>query len=116
MVRHDRTGNAPVLGPTAQVMVVILPYLLPRGLDARPNFQLRVQEGRQHVTHHIARPDIDPRILVHLSAEKPAAIRALLADDFGPLDQGRVIDEQRAALAASNVLGFMETLRSQAAE
>src|SRR3989442_5337781 len=41
---------------------------------------------------------------------------ALLTNDFGPIDQGRVIDQQRAPFTAGNVFGLMEALGPQAAE
>ncbi len=55
-------------------------------------------------------------IFVHLSSKKPAAIRSLFTNDLGPFDQARVVDEQRAALAAGDVFGFMKTLGRQATE
>ena len=74
------------------------------------------QERREDVGRQIARADVDPGVLVDLAAEEPAAVGALLADDLGALDELRVVDEQRAALAAGEVLGLVEALRRQRAE
>ncbi len=45
-----------------------------------------------------------------------AAVRALLADDLGALDEARVVDEQRAAFAADDVLGLVEAERAELAD
>ena len=116
MGRHDGAANSTFLRPVAQVLVIILPNALPLRLDGLPCFQLGVEKGRQHVAHHITRADVHPGIFVHLSAKKPAAIGPFLANDLGALNQTRVVDEQRAAFAAGDVLGFMKTLGCQTAE
>src|SRR5208282_6621408 len=113
---HHGAANPAFLRPVAQVLVVILPNALPLRLDGLPYFQLGVEKGRQDVTHHITRANVHPGIFVHLSPKEPAAIRPLFTNDLGPLNQTRVVDEQRAALAAGDILCFMETLGSQTAE
>ena len=100
----------------AQVLVIIFPDALPLRLDGLPDFQLGVEKGRQDVTHHITRTHVHPGIFVHLTAKEPAAVRPLFPNDFRPFNQPRIIDEQRAALAAGDVLGFMKTLGRQAAK
>ena len=49
-----------------------------------------------------------PRVLVDLAAEELAAVGALLPDDLGALDESRIVDEQRAALAGDDVLRLVE--------
>ena len=74
-------------------------------------FKLRAEKGRQQVRRQIARADIDPRVLVDLSPEKPASVCSLFPKDLGPLVEVRVVDQQRASFTASSILSFMETQR-----
>ena len=48
------------------------------------------------------------RVLVDLAAEEPRAIGALLLHDLGALDERRVVDQQRTAFAAREVLRLVE--------
>src|SRR5436190_1665351 len=72
-------------------------------------FKLRTEKGRQQVRRQIARADIDPGVLVDFAAEKPASVRSLFPKDLGPLIEVGIVDQQRAAFAATEILGFMET-------
>src|SRR5262245_42097310 len=95
---------------------IVVPEAPPRGLDALARLQLRVEVGGEDVGGYVAGPDVHPGVLVDQSPKEPAAVRALLADDLRPLGEARVVDEQRAALAAVDVLGLVEALRREAAE
>src|SRR5207248_1724864 len=64
----------------------------------------------------MARPDVDPGVLVHKPAKELAAVGALLADDLGALDQRGVVDQERAPLAAGDVLGLVEAESRQRAQ
>jgi predicted RNA-binding protein with RPS1 domain len=46
-------------------------------------FELCAEERGQHVRGQIARPDVYPRVLVHLSAEKSASVGSLFSKNFG---------------------------------
>ena len=72
-------------------------------------FKLRTEKGRQQVRRQIARPNIDPGVLVDLAAKKLAAIRSLFPKDLGSLIEVRIVDQQRAAFSAREILGLMET-------
>src|ERR1700722_2615391 len=97
-------------GPVRKFKGVTFPDLLPPGLNAWPDFQLSKKKRRQHVAHDIAGTEINPRVLVHLPSEKQAAVGAFLANYLGALEVDWIVDEQRAALAASDVLCLVETL------
>jgi hypothetical protein len=53
---------------------------------------------------------------VYLTAEEAAPIGTFLAQDLGTLDQTRIVDNECAAFAATEVLGLVEALRGQDAE
>ncbi len=91
-----------------------LPDRLAGGFESRSRLQLRQQEGRQDIGRQVAGADVHPGVLVHLAAEEAAAVGAFLADDLGALDVAWVVDQQRAALAAGEVLGLVEALGGQA--
>ena len=93
---------------------------LPDGAAARAVIslgllELRPQERRDDLARQIRRADVDPGVLVDLAAEELRAVGALLADDLGALDEARVVDQQRAALAGDDVLGLVEAERRRAA-
>ena len=116
MRRHHREAHTTSLGPILQAGFIPLPHALPRLLNLLPLFELRPQKRCEHVRRQVAGPKIDPRVLVHLSSEEPAAVRALLANDFRAFDEIRLVDQQRTALPAGDVLGLVKALRRQCAE
>jgi hypothetical protein len=63
-------------------------------------FQLCAREDRQHIRRQIARPDIDPVVLVDLAPEKSGPIRSLLSKNFGALIKLGIIDQQCTAFSA----------------
>ena len=50
---HYGATNSVICRPRAKVVIVILPDTLSPRLDGLPLFQLSVEKGRQHITHHI---------------------------------------------------------------
>jgi hypothetical protein len=50
---------------------------------------------------------------VHLTAKKPAPIRAFLTENFSAFEIAEVINEKRTAFSAGEVLGFVKALRSK---
>jgi len=79
-------------------------------------FELRKEIRRKHVGEQVAGTDIDPRVFVDLSAKELAAIRSLFANNLSTLGQRRIIDDERAALAATDILRLMKALRRQRRE
>ena len=51
--------------------------------------ELRLQECAQDLRRQERRADVDPGVLVDLTAEELLAVGALVADDLGPLDAAR---------------------------
>ena len=77
---------------------------------------LRPKEGRDQLARKVGRADVHPRVLVDLAAEELAAVGALFADDLGALDEPRVVDQQRAALARDDVLRLVEATAAEVAD
>src|SRR5262249_37206798 len=116
MSGHHGAADSSAFGPRTQLHIVSLPYPAPMCLNRLPLLQLCVEESREDITHQIAGADVHPCVFVHLSAKEPAAIGSFLADDFRPPDQSGIVDQQRAALATTDVLRFVKTLCSQSSE
>ncbi len=98
------------------MVVIVAPDASPLTLDLISGLQLGIQKGRQDVGGQIARTNVHPGIFVHLTAEEAAAVGAFFTNDLSALDKARGVDQSRAALAAGEILGFVETLGGQAAE
>src|SRR5688572_30706200 len=114
--RHCGQAHATRCRPITQMQFVVFPDLPAARLHPLPLLELAVQERRKNVGYDVARPDIHPRILVNLPTEELTAVRPFLSQNLGPLDEGRVVDEQRTTLTAREVLRLMEALRRQGAE
>ena len=71
------------------------------GLHLLPRLQLRQQERRQQIRQGVAGTEIDPRVLVYLSAHETGPVRSLLPQDLRPLHQRRVVDQERSPFPAS---------------
>ena len=63
-----------------------------------------------HVAGQIARPLIDPRVLIHLTAQEVRAVRPLLANNLGSLAIGRIIDEHGTALSHRIIFRLVERI------
>ncbi len=59
-------------------------------------------------TRQIGRADVNPGVLIHLSAEELGTVGPFLADDLGALRTSRCTDQQRAALPRNDVLRLVE--------
>src|SRR5580765_7122859 len=114
--RNHRETRSAAVRPIAQLLRVPVPDLLSPGLDPVALLELRQQERGEELGGEVARSDVPPGVLVHLAAEEPRPVRSLLPDDLGALDQGGVVDEQRAPLPAGEVLRLVEALRGERAE
>src|SRR5574341_574295 len=85
-------------------------------LDFLTLLKLAVEKRRQNIGWKVGGTEVHPGVFVHLAAEEAGAVGAFLADDLGALDKFRVIDNQRAAFPAGEVLGLMEGLGSHDAK
>ena len=104
-----RQFDAAGLCQRQEAVVVLLPQCQTALVDAFRHFQLAPQVSGLQVRHQIAGTDVAPGIFIDLATEELAAVGAFLADDFRPIDQGRIVHQRRAAFAAGGVVfGFME--------
>src|SRR4029453_73325 len=113
---HGGQANIAPFGPVFEFVVVAFPDPLPHRLDLCVRFELCKQKCGQHVGRKITGPQVYPGIFVHLAAEEARAVRSLLPNYLCAFDKSRVINEQRSAFAARDVLRFVKTLRSKTAE
>src|SRR6266480_4730282 len=104
----NRQPDVVCFGPGSQLPRVGFPDLSSLRLNLIPVFELCPEESRQQVRGQITRPDVYPRVLVHLAAEKSASIGSLFPKNFGALVKLRVINQQRAAFSAREILGLVE--------
>jgi hypothetical protein len=85
--RHDGESHVLLGGPLSKVSEVVVPDALAHGLDTFACLELTEKHGGQQVGGQIARPDVDPRVLVDLAPEKARPVRPLFADDLGARDE-----------------------------
>ena len=114
--RDDRAAQHAGALERLERRVVGVPDRQARGGDLRDALELLGQQRRRHVGHEKRRADVDPRVLVDLAAREALAVGALLLQDLGALRPARVVDEQRAALAAGDVLRLVEGERAEVAD
>ena len=97
---NNREPDAVRVGPGSQLTHVCFPDFSSPCLNLIAIFELRAEERGQQVRGQIARPDVYPRVLVHLAAEKSASIGSFFPKNFGALDKLRIIDQERATFSA----------------
>src|SRR5262249_30614127 len=95
---------------------VALPDRLALRLDRVLRLELGHEERRQDVRRKKARADVDPGVLVYLTAEEARAVGPLVSDDLSPLDEPGIVDHERAPFAAGEVLRLVEAQGGQLAE
>src|SRR6516225_4294918 len=100
--------NAVCFGPRSQLARVGFPDFSSPRLNLIAVFELRAEKCGQQVRGEIARPDVYPGVLVHLAAEESASIGSLFPKNFGALVKLGIIDQQRAAFSAGEILGLVE--------
>src|SRR5438067_9103222 len=103
MGRHEGCPDSIPGGPSRQFLMVALPQAAAGSLDLLPFLKLCEEKCGQHIAHDVTAAEVDPAIFVHLAAKKARAVGALLADDLGAFDEPRVVDYERATLAAGDV-------------
>src|SRR5882724_2779535 len=74
-------------------VIIILPDLHSIGRNHLGLLKLSPEKCRNDFTWQVGRSDILPSIFIHLSAEKTAAIRSFLANNFSPRRERRIVDE-----------------------
>src|SRR3954447_6206390 len=79
-------------------------------------FELSKQIRGEHIRRQIAGADVDPSVLVDLTTEEPAAIRALFAYDLGSFHERGIVHQQGSAFPADHVLRLMKALGRHASE
>ena len=72
--------------------------------------------GRIQLAGQIGGAVLHPGVLIHLAPEKAGAVGALFPDDLRFFNEGRVIDEDSAALAHGIVLRLMEGVAAKVAD
>src|SRR5215471_994488 len=70
--------------------------------------ELSKQECGDQFAREKARSDVDPGVLVHLTAKELLSVGPFLPDDICALEESRVVDQKSPALAGNHVLGFVE--------
>src|SRR5436190_21099928 len=116
MHRDSRQTYAILTSPLREAQPVTLPDGAPFRLDRLASLQLREEERREQFGWEPRRPDVHPRVLVHGATEELRPIGALLSDDLGARDEASVVEEDRAALPALDVLRLVEALSRHPAE
>src|SRR5260370_24007011 len=107
-LKNDRAAKTAGALEAGESLMVAVPMGLPAPCQGLGILELRPEKGRNDVARQIGGADIDPSILIDLAAEEFASVGAFFADDLGPLDEARVVDDQRAAFAGDEVLGLVE--------
>src|SRR5579872_5632754 len=102
--RHDLPTQQAAPLERRQPFVVALPDRHALFGNALGFLELRPQEGSGDLVREKRRADLLPGIFVDLAPEKPAAIRSLLAHDFGTQDKILIAQQQAAGLAGLDVL------------
>src|ERR1700678_1187204 len=92
-VRYNRAAQQFLILERFKSRVITLPNRQSTRRNGIGFLHLRPQESGDDLAWQIGGSDIDPSVLFHLSAKELAAIRALLTDDLGALDQRRVVDQ-----------------------
>ena len=115
-LRHDRPVDEPRALERLEGGVVGVPDRHPRGVDLRDALELGGEQRRADVGEQKRRAEVDPRVVIDVAAREAAAVGPLLLEDLRALDERLVVDEQRAALAAGDVLRLVEGERPEGAD
>src|SRR6187455_1287025 len=74
--------NAQFARPVFKPFAISVPNAPSSRHDLLACFDLRKEECREQIGHHVTRAEPDPGVFIHLPAEKAASIGALLPDDL----------------------------------
>ena len=75
--------------------------------------QLRPKISRIHVRRQVARPTINPSVLVYLTPKKALTISPFFANNFSTIAVTRVVNRKRATFAHRIVLSFMKAIATK---
>ena len=78
--------------------------------------ELAVEHRGEHFAQTERRTDVLPRVLVDFAQHERAAVRTLVVEDVRPGDVVLLVEDERAAFAADEVLGLVEAERGEAPE
>src|SRR5690349_1060855 len=107
---HRRPTDAVRGAPWCETTIVFGPDCTTVRLDRVELLELRSEERCEDLRGKIAGPHVHPPVPVDLTTKELAAVRALLSDDLGSSKVPGVVEEQRATLAALDVLGLVKAL------
>ena len=96
--------------------IILVPAVKTVIIDLVRHFELRPEIGRVQLARQIAVAEIDPGVLVDLTAEELGAVGALFAQYLGLLDIIGVIYDDGAALTHGVVLSLMEGVAAEVAD
>ncbi len=88
--------------------MILRPHAMTLGLDLIHLLELRQQESRVELARQIGRADIDPGVFVDPALQELGAVRSLLPQDVGAVDEALVIDQQSTPFARDEILGFVK--------
>ena len=78
-------------------------------MHGMPKGAFNVRKDGELVERHSS-AYIDPRVLIHLTAQEVRAVRPLLANNLGSLAIGRIIDEHGTALSHRIIFRLVERI------
>src|SRR2546430_17223157 len=116
MSGHDRSANNLAVLESCKRCVITVPYSDAFRRDRLRFFELGPQERRRALAQQGGAPNVDPAVLVDLTAEEPSAIGALLLKDLRALGPAVSVHQQGATFPALDVLRLVERERPQVAD
>ena len=90
--------------------MIMIPDLEPFGRDGVSVFHLGPKEGSDQFAGEIGGADVNPGILINLTAKELTAVGAFFSDDFSSISEGGVVDQDGTTFAGDDVLGFVERI------
>src|SRR5262249_9571017 len=108
VLRNDRSSKKSAFLEWGEQFVVEAPALEPIGGEVLHGFELRPQERGVQLTESVRGAEVDPGVLVDLTAQETAPVGSFVANDLGALGELRLIDEKRSALTGRDVLRLVE--------
>ena len=99
--------------PGSEPFLIVFPDPAPLPLNGVPLLKLSIQECGEKIGEQVARSRVDPRILVHLSTEKPAPVGPFFTYDFRPLYQPFFVENERSPLSAEPFAGTRQRARAR---
>ena len=108
VVRHDGATQSTIGLGSLERFVISIPDRHARLRDGVCALELSHEQGGHELAGQVRRTDLLPGVAIDLTAQKSAAIGALLANHLGPRAKRIVIDQQCPTLACHDILGFVK--------